>query len=131
VDKSFAGSDSSAGAHKTRSSRELVAGAQSVATSPLDPVGHPPPFIKPSRVVAYLAGKRAAHAIDLIDLDTCPRRAGQVYQQSHRPPIIPRKIKECRIAFLTLRHCILRHHLAPLAKIRLRRSADEEAHDGG
>jgi len=76
VDKSFACLIVARGAHKTRSSRELVAGAQSVATSPLDPVGHPRPFFKPSRVVAYLAGKRAAHAIDFIDLDTRPRRAG-------------------------------------------------------
>ncbi len=77
MDEALAGLIIAAGAHETRSRGELVPGALGIAPARFDFVAHAGPFLEPRRVVADLVGKRAADAVDLVDVDAGPRRAAE------------------------------------------------------
>src|SRR3974377_527684 len=84
--------------HEAGGGGELVAGAQRITAACLALLAHHRPFLEPCRVIADPIGKRAADAIDFVDLDPGPWRRGEADKQANTPPGIARKKEEWGIA---------------------------------
>src|SRR5262249_10855589 len=86
-------------AHVAGCRGEPVPSALLVAAARRDLVAHAGPFLEPGGVVAEVIFERASNAIDLVNLDTGPRRRAQANEQAHGPAVVGGKIEEGGVIF--------------------------------